>query len=128
MDIAGVGNLSADQRCVFQLKLILIIRSELLGLVRIALWRVNLDELDAGHVAVSIQGIRPSVALAVDDIHPSAVGAEGYIGGIVCGRQKSNRSERVWTTQRNYSDGVRTGVDRVQSVRSAINRDGRGGC
>src|SRR5207244_5933262 len=99
-EIVRVWNPSADQRGVFQLKLILIIGSQLRCFLRVAFWRVNGGELDTGHIAVSIQGIRASIALAVDDIHPPAIGTEGYIGWVVCGRQKSDGSVSKRTAQR----------------------------
>src|SRR5689334_2942107 len=91
-EIVLVRNPSADQRRVFKLKLILIVRSELFGLIRIGFRRVNLSELNHGHVAVTIAGVRTRVALSVHDIHPASVLAESYVGRVVCGRQKADGS------------------------------------
>src|SRR5207244_11170690 len=79
-EIVRVWNPSADQRGVFQLKLILIIGSQLRCFLRVAFWRVNGGELDTGYIAVSIQGIRDSIALAVAVLHLPSLGTERHPG------------------------------------------------
>src|SRR6202035_2172796 len=76
--------------------------------------------------AVPVAGVGTRVALAVDDIHPTTVGAECDIGRVVRRGNKTDRSESEWTTQGDHRDRVRSGVDRVKHFLRGVHGDRRG--
>ena len=115
------GNLSAYQRGVFQLKLILVIGSQLIGLRRVTA-RIS-QVFNIGQVAITIARVRTRIALAVDNVHPASVGAEGNIGWIVSGRDQPGRRKSVRPRERDHRDRVRTGIHRVKCIVGGVNRN-----
>ena len=58
--------------------------------------------------------VRACVALAVDDIHPIAIGAEGDVMWLVSGWNQTADAIRFPAGERNHRDRVRSAVDGVE--------------
>src|SRR5437879_8516675 len=97
----AIGNPSANQRSVLQLKLILVVRPEDSRLRRIAAREGaarGRDVLDEGKVPVAIARVRTGFALAVADVHPLAIGAECDVSRVIRSRSEGHRVGSVCPT------------------------------
>src|SRR4030095_11129000 len=68
------------------------------------------DAGDAGRDAGEVIGVRARDALAVDDIHPRAIGAERDVMRLVGGRNQGDDGVRVLAHHRADGHGVRAAV------------------
>src|SRR5262249_41002367 len=108
-----------DQGCMLELKLILI-RGRGRGGCRSVAAGVG----DFGHpsrAAIEMARVWPGDALAIDDVHPLSIGAEGDILWLVSSRNQACHLVGVLATEWDHSYGVRARINSVQSP--AITRE-----
>src|SRR5262249_8358064 len=116
------GDRGADQRGALELELVLVRSSGRGGGRRVAAGIG--DGGDRGGGAGQVARVGPRDALAVDDVHPVAIGAGGDVARLVGGGDQAADLVGVLAVQRDHGDGVGAGVDGVE--RPAVRREGHG--
>ncbi len=74
------------------------------------------DARDVGRGPGQVVRIGPGDALAVDDVHPRAIGAERDVMRFVGGGDQAADGVRFPASERDHGDRVRSAVDRVQRL------------
>ena len=114
----------ADQRRPLQLELVLIRGPGCGGRGGVAA-RIH-EGSDRARGAGEVVGVGPGDALAIDDVHPPAIGAEGDVVWLVGGRDQAADLVGVLTVKRDHRHRIGAGVDRVECPAVGRDRDGEG--
>ncbi len=77
--------------------------------------------------ALQVTRVRSGEALAIDDVHPASVGAEGHVVWLVGGRDQAGDPVGALAPQRDDRDRVRARVDGVEALPVARQRHREGG-
>ena len=125
LELPWLRHRGADQGGALQLELVLI-RGPGRGRSRDVAAQIH-EGGDRGRGAGQVVGVGPGDALAVDDVHRSAVGAERDVMRLVGGGDQAADLVGPLAMQRDHGHGIGAGVDRIERPAIGGERDREGG-
>src|SRR5262249_18497464 len=114
LELVPLGHWGANQRRALELELILVRGPGRRRGRVIATWILGLSEPSRG--AGEMARIRPGAALAVDDVEPAPISAEGDVMRFVGRRDQAGHPVGVLAPERDHGHGVRAGVDGIEGL------------